>query len=238
MFDREALEFLMSFRDTEIVEHDGIKYSPRHLFKVPEAQPEVFQTKTLASLVELILAEADHPRLGDLIVHVESPTTVHVFSVLRDDFERHHLYTASAELPRMQFGSFLELEEMLIALKSVFVPTETRDKLITLLGNIQEKNVRTSFDDGISQEVVAKTGVVSVSNVTLPPIVPLSPYRTFIEVPQPEGEFLLRLRNGPVAALFEADGGAWKLQARYNIKGFFQEQLSDLIADGRLIITE
>lgn len=238
MFDKEAIEFLMSFRDTEIIEHNGIKYSPRSLRKVPEVHPEAFSTKTLASLVELILAEADHPRLDDLVVHVESPTTVHVFSVLRNDFERFHLYTASAELPRVQLGSFLELEEMLIMLKSTFVQSETRDKLISLLGNIKEESVKTSSDDGISQTVTAKVGIASLGNVTLPPVVPLAPYRTFVEVEQPEGEFLLRLRNGPVVALFEADGGAWELQARTSIKKFFEEQLADLIGDGRLAVTE
>lgn len=72
----------------------------------------------------------------------------------------------------------------------------------------------------------------------LPPIIKLAPYRTFIEVEQPEGEFLLRLQKGPSAALFEADGGAWKIQARKNIKEYFLDKLADLVALGTVIVTE
>lgn len=97
---------------------------------------------------------------------------------------------------------------------------------------------RGAIDDGISQTVAAKTGIATVSNVTLPPIIKLAPYRTFVEVEQPEGEFLLRLQNGPKAALFEADGGAWKIQARKNIKNYFLDELEDLVLIGKVIITE
>lgn len=46
----------------------------------------------------------------------------------------------------------------------------------------------------------------------------LRPYRTFREVEQPASRFVLRLQSGqgdgmPKAALFEADGGAWRLTA-------------------------
>lgn len=133
---------------------------------------------------------------------------------------------------------FLEIEKVIILLKSAFVATESRDKLIAVLGNIMEENIQNTSDDGISQKVVAKTGIATKANVIIEPIISLVPYRTFLEVDQPEGEFLLRLHNGPEAALFEADGGAWKIEARRNIKLCFETALADLIEQGQVVVTE
>lgn len=235
---KEALQYLLSLRDVEQFQFNGHEYTNKQLVQVPEDKPSVFSTKTLASLVELIVKESSHGRLNDLIVHVESPTKVNVVTTLRGDFERYNLYSAVAELPRIPLDNYMDLEAMNILLKSAFVPTEMRDGLIQTLGSVKEEAVRTSSDDGISQSVVAKTGIGVVGNVTLPPIVKLAPFRTFIEVEQPEGEFLLRLRKGPDAALFEADGGAWKLQARKNIKQYFETALADLITQGKVVVTE
>lgn len=38
--------------------------------------------------------------------------------------------------------------------------------------------------------------------------------------------------------MFEADGGAWKIQARKNIKEYFLDKLADLVALGTVIVTE
>lgn len=75
-------------------------------------------------------------------------------------------------------------------------------------------------------------------NKIVKPIVQLKPYRTFIEIDQPESEFLLRLHDGMKVALYEADGGAWKLQARTNIAEYLKTELRELITDGSLIVVE
>jgi hypothetical protein len=234
----KALKYLHSFRDTEITEHNGLKYANRNLVQLPEDAPSVFSTKTLASLVELILKEHSHDSLNDLIVHVDSPTKVNVHTVLRRHLDRFNLYSATAELPGITLDSYLDLEAMNILLKSAFTQNETRDRLIQVLGQVVEDAIKTSADDGIAQEVTVKTGIRTLAKMEMPTIIKLAPYRTFIEVEQPEGEFLLRLRKGPEAALFEADGGAWKIQARRNIKQYFEVALEDLIATGNVIVTE
>jgi hypothetical protein len=83
-------------------------------------------------------------------------------------------------------------------------------------------------DDGITQKVSIKRGLSGAlkDQVSLKPVVKLSPYRTFREVEQPESEFLLRVRldsnDVPTVALFEADGGAWINQATENIVQYIQ----------------
>lgn len=235
---KAALTYIMGFRDTEITEHNGFKYLNRQLSQMPEDSPSVFSTKTLASLVELILKENAHNSLNDLIIHIDSPTKVNVFTTLRDHLDRFYLYSAVAELPSIALGNYMEMEKFNIMLKSTFVQSDMRDDLISLVGSVTEEAVKTTNDDGISQKVVARKGINTVGNVTIKPIVKLAPYRTFLEVAQPEGEFLLRLKDGPEAALFEADGGAWKLAARKSIKAYFEVALKDLVTIGKVIVTE
>lgn len=237
---KEAIQFIMGFRDVEVIEHDNIKYSSRQLVKLPELKPDHITTKSLASIVDLVSSEINHSRIESLkvIIQVEGPTRVKVISSLGENLNRLDLYVADAEVPKLQLNTFVDLETMNIHLKSCFVPAEQRESLIALLGKVKEESVKTSSDDGFSQSVVAKTGIASVSNVQVPSIVLLTPYRTFLEVEQPESEFLCRMQSGPKVALFEADGGTWRLQARQNIKQYFQMELEELIDINRVVVLE
>lgn len=117
---------------------------------------------------------------------------------------------------------------MMIALKSKFVPTDELNELVKLLGTITEENRTAISDDGFTQSVNVKQGIALIGNKAVNPIVKLKPFRTFVEVDQPESEFLIRLRQGGEVALFEADGGAWKLEARHNVAENLRELLSDM----------
>jgi hypothetical protein len=238
MMDKEALQFLMGLRDTEVTEHNGFRFANRQLIKLPEDEPKVFSTKTLASLVDMIEKEISHDALNDLVVHVEGPTKVNVLTTLRGHLDRFNLYSAVAELPIIELDRYLDVEAMNIMLKSTFIQSDMRDKLIKVLGNVREDAIKTSVDDGMSQQITVREGVQSLVKIEMPTIIKLSPYRTFLEVEQPESEFLLRLRKGPEAALFEADGGAWKLAARKNIKAYFEAELKDLVSEGKVVVTE
>ena len=59
----------------------------------------------------------------------------------------------------------------------------------------------------------------------------LRPYRTFVEVQQPASRFIFRLEQGREqtvnAAIIEADGGAWKLEAVKNIVTYLENALAD-----------
>lgn len=65
----------------------------------------------------------------------------------------------------------------------------------------------------------------------IPSPVTLKPYRTFTEVEQPESQFVFRMKedkyDGVQCALFEADGGAWKLGAMEYIKEYLERELED-----------
>src|SRR5690606_26037278 len=121
-------------------------------------------------------------------------------------------------------------------LQSAFVKNDDRDVILKVVGNVKEEDVKTYGDDGVSQSVTAKVGVATVGQVEVPNPVSLKPYRTFAEVEQPESEFIFRMKNGPRCSLFEADGGAWKLQAISNIKSYLSAALEEEVQSGQLII--
>jgi hypothetical protein len=106
---------------------------------------------------------------------------------------------------------------------------------LKVVGNIKKEDVRTVGDNGVSQSVTAKVGVATVGQVEVPNPVALMP-RTFVEVEQPESNLIFRMQNGPRYALFEADGGAWKVQAMKNIKDYLLAALEEEFEFEKLVI--
>lgn len=78
------------------------------------------------------------------------------------------------------------------------------------------------------KKVTIKTGVASVAEAQVPNPVTLAPYRTFPEIEQVESKFIFRMKEGPRAAIFEADGGAWKNETMFLIKEYLKDELKDL----------
>ena len=64
----------------------------------------------------------------------------------------------------------------------------------------------------------------------------LQPFRTFLEVAQPESEYLLRVDEDGRIGLFEADGGVWKLEAKRNVKEYLADALADLIEVEKVVV--
>ncbi|MBY9077168.1 hypothetical protein KIH86_09355 [Paenibacillus sp. HN-1] len=234
MFDRDALEFMAKSGQTEVLEINGQQYATHQLYKVAEPTPAPLTVRSLSGLVDYLKSEFD--RQAPLLVHVVSPTQVSVSSSYNNDFARKRIIEAEALLPEYRYGAFYETEDFIIKLQSGFTPTEDRSKLLKVVGNIKEENVRQLGDDGVSQAVTAKTGVATVEDVKVPNPVLLAPYRTFIEVEQPASPFVFRMKTGPLAALFEADGGAWRITAIGAVASYLSEELSELIEAEKIVV--
>lgn len=231
---KEAFQYLVELGNKKIVEENGQKYATgtMQLLQVPTA--EAMRVRSLSGLIEYIKSEFDSDQR--LMVHVKSPTEVICFDTLNENANRNRYIEAKAMLPNFSFDRFLDTEEFNIKLQSAFVKNSDRDIMLQVVGNIQEEQVNTIGDDGISQSVVAKTGVASVSQVKVPNPVSLKPYRTFVEVDQPESNFIFRMKSGPTCALFEADAGAWELEAMKNIKNFLESELKAEIENGKVVV--
>nr|WP_228728307.1 hypothetical protein [Brevibacillus composti] len=232
---KEALQYLIGLGNAKIFNSvSGQEYASQtvHLLKRPT--PDALVVRNLSGLVDYLIHNYDNQ--PPVLVHVASPTQVDVLSTFNTDYNRNHLLRAEALLPKIPFGQFLDTEQFNILLQSCFVSNEDRAMVLKVIGNIKEETVSTFGDDGVSQQVTAKTGVATVENVVVPNPVTLKPFRTFVEIEQPESEFIFRMRTGPAAGLFEADGGTWKLTAIARIKDYLQAALEDEVTNGKVTI--
>lgn len=235
---KSALQYLVGLGEAEVHYENGQAYSDKQLYLLenPTAQP--FVVNTLSSLVDYLKSDFDkgYNETDPFIVHVISPTEITVSSPLNDDANRDCFIKAQALIPDFNYETWYDTETFNIKLQSVFVPNEDRDVMLKVVGNIREEMVKDVSDDGISQAVVARTGVASVGNVAVPNPVELMPYRTFLEVKQPKSDFVFRLKDGPRCALFEADGGLWKMIAIKNIYKYLNNELEAEVAAGKITI--
>ena len=196
---------------------------------------QTVKLSTLSGLVELI-KNSQERRDSKLFVQVVSPKHVEVIGALDKYGRRESLITTKANVPDFYFDHYYDVEELNIALQSRFVQTDDRDVVLKVIGNLKEENVHSSEDDGVSQSVNIKSGVASVDEVKVPNPVSMKPYRTFVEIDQPESKFIFRMQRGMQAALFEADGGAWINEAMNNIKDYLVKNLDDEIQSGHVTV--
>lgn len=111
------------------------------------------------------------------------------------------------------------------------------DRITSGAGNVEAKTTANYGDDGVSQKTTIKQGIASKADVLVPNPVTLVPYRTFLEVKQPDSEFVFRIRdNGgaPAFKIVEAEGGLWRNLAVISIKEYLMEALKDDPNYGRL----
>jgi hypothetical protein len=165
---------------------------------------------------------------AQLVVHVEDEGTVRVYSEL-DKYGRREELLRSLVIPvEFPFKRWLDRETANIEIQSKFVETGNKALLLKYIGNLTEGNSHTQTDDGVTQTATIKTGVASVGEAKAPNPIVLKPYRTFLEVDQPESSFVFRMREGLEVALYEADGGQWRNEAISNVANYFSKELNEL----------
>lgn len=198
------------------------------------AVPTPVQVATLTGLSDYLKTNVDGLTDAEVVVHVEGPAIVRVLCKIEgeiDQFRRREMLRAVAPVPSFKFGEYLDSESFLIGLQTCFRQTPERDDLAALLGSIREAKVSESLDDGLTQEVKTSKGVALMANTKVPNPVELAPFRTFSEVEPPEVNFVLRLRGSeqadarPRCALFEADGGAWRIEAIKRVASWLRTEL-------------
>jgi len=235
---KEALQYLVGLGKANLNEINGEQYSDKPLHKIAHPLVEPLRVRNLSAVVEYLKSKFDYGEVSEerLMVHIESPTSIKIYEELNINGNRNEVVHAIALIPDFRFDNWYDAENFNIKMQSCFVNNEDKEVVLKVVGNIKEDNVQTVGDDGVSQAVTAKIGVAAVAKVQVPNPVKLKPFRTFVEVEQPESEFILRMKSGPHCALFEADGGAWKLEAMNNIKAYLKECLEEEIASGRIVL--
>jgi len=222
---------------TVIIEEIEYSTTPLHDVRKKDPVVEPLEVSTLSGFVGYIRANRDVIDLSTTIVHVESQQIVSLVGKLFGHFQQRHNYVRAIAPNRMEatpfrFGAWGAREQMHIALQSLFEDAADRAKVLRLLGTVTAEAAETQADDGITQKVTARSGISVLEPAIVPNPVKLAPFRTFAEISQPVSPFVFRLRrrdNDNEAALFEADGGAWKEQAVASIKEYLRKELPPVV---------
>ena len=228
---KKALEYIVGLSAPIIENINGEIYSDKPLNRisyVPRASS--IEMNTLSSLVDYLKSSVDSfPDM--MIIHVKSPTKVSVYSALDCEREREYVVEVNAQLPKFAFDQFQDHEAFCIGIQSKCVDDPNTDKAILLkfAGTVEAGSVAEYGDDGVSQKATVKTGIASKGEAIVPSPAVLKPFRTFVEVEQPVSSFIFRMKEdklrGIQCALFEADGGAWKIKAMDAIKAYLMNAL-------------
>lgn len=206
-------------------------YHSKKIYPAKEPLPDALTVSTLTGLKDYIDENPDGLDGDELVFRIDSPERVDICGPLFGQFEQRKIYIR-AELigEKFPYERFMDPETFIIKLQAQYQQDDTTAKILSIVGNIKDERVATVADDGITQQVTAKVGIARVQNVDLPNPVTLTPYRTFLEAAQPSSQFVFRMRSGAAekaatCALFEADGGRWKLEAIQNIKTWLLENV-------------
>lgn len=239
---KKAMEYIVELGKANVITLNGIDFTDKPLFHTALPSIDTLETDNLASIVTFIKDAVDADLLyGDdcvqKIIHVEDARKVTLYSsVCNDGMERQKFITASWERNKFPFGQFMDAEKFIILLQTNFLETEDLNLIQQVVGNLRDERVMNYGDDGVSQSVTARTGIASVGQVRVPSPAKLRPYRTFMEVQQPESVFILRMREGGQCALFEADGSLWRAETRRRIKEYFASELEEMVATHKVVI--
>ena len=225
---KEAIDRILSLAVPNAVTFGGHTFYDKPLTKLIPPEADEVLVSTLQGLADLYDNDLDVIKEASVLVHITGPTTVAVVSADSDGYGRRHTWMEAKypDVQKFQFNAWLNTENFIIGLQSCFQRTFVQqasgevigdlDYVLKVASNISAESKVTNADDGISQSVDLSKGIVLKEQATLRSRVQLAPFRTFAEIDQPLSTFVFRVReqNGAIhLALFEADGGRWKLDA-------------------------
>lgn len=238
---KESLQYAVELAGNEekTVEVNGKTYFDRNKHSLTELDvkkyADTLTVSTLQGIVDFIKAKFDRDGVR-LVLHVKNPTTVKVLSQLDENGQRENILTAVVDLPNYPYGRFLKQSDFVIQLQSIFQRNNDAEALLEFTSAIKIDNGIELKDNGVGQTAVVKSGAASVAEAKVPSPATLQPYRTFLEVPQPESAFIFRLDDKGNCALFEADGGLWKNEAILNVRKYLEVAFKQEIEDSQINI--
>lgn len=218
---KEFVEKILELKQPPTFVVSDRPYSIDQLHQVRDPAAAAIKVATITGIVDYLRENPDELELKDVVVHVAAHDQVSVLSRLRLPWRDREAYMIASRENHAQgfdFGRYMDTETFIVQLQSRIQDSDQRAAVLRLVGNLRTEKLQTNADDGVTQTAATRAGIVLAGQETVPNPVKLAPFRTFSEVHQPASEFIFRLKQSregelPQAALFEADGGAWKLEA-------------------------
>lgn len=229
----KAIDKILELAKPLTVEINGDNYSTQPLHRLDwDLKAEPIKVKTLTGLLKYIGENREKFCWEDYFLHIRDFETVALVSDLNSDRRRETILIAEAECPNFEVNRWLENEKFLIGMQTYCKKDEKTDlaAVLKFAGTVTAGTVADYTDDGVTQKATIRVGVTTKAEGIVPSPALLRPHRTFQEVEQPASEFVFRMKdngqNPPDCAIYEADGGAWKIEAMKNIGCFLQEELA------------
>lgn len=217
------------------VKIDGKDYSRFEYNRVySDPRPSDLKLSTLDGVADYINKNLDKVKPEECMIVINSFDEVSIHSpVMGEKNDRHLIATAKiTDTNVFPFSSFVDQEQFIISASALFGNTNDKIKIIKAVSNMQVIDQAASDDDGKTTARTTGNQVIcpAIDEKEMPKsVVILKPFRTFREVEQPESAFIFRYRKSrsgfPEIALFEADGGAWKIDAKAKIKNYLSKKV-------------
>jgi hypothetical protein len=216
----QSAEFIQKIVDlapaTQIEIH-GLPYGTRDLTLISTPSAPALSVGTLDGFVNLLESGVDGFEVAESLIHITTYGCVDLVQSKADSYGR-RIAHVTAQLTEgittfPYFNRFGPQEDFIIGLQSHFQSTPDLAGLLDLASHITGKETVKQIDSGITQEVTVQRGSAFKESVEVKARVTLKPFRTFRELDQPASDFIFRVKDGAQLALFEADGGAWKIAA-------------------------
>lgn len=241
---RDCIDKIQETAVPNEIDYQGRKFVDKKMIALPrEITAEALRTATLTSIVDYIkqdtdkfaltskigCTEQDVSSIDRFVIHVAGHNAVELYKELNADKKRDHLISASFEGSDFPYERFMPIENFIIDLQSMFKQDDNTKALLKFVGSVKNDQSAEQQDDGVSQKITMRQGISLSTVAKVPNPVYLRPFRTFAEIDQPQSAFVFRVRKdereGVTAALFEADGAAWKNQAIQSIKDYLTKEL-------------
>ena len=230
---KDALVYAVGLAGAEekiILDKDNKQWYDRDKFNLTELEekkyyPSEINLTTLTSLVDYYYHNLNKICDETTIVVVRDEQTVVVYTEDDDRKKRSVLLKVVANVPTFIYDHFYDSERFNIGMQSKFIDTDHRKLVIDFASKIVLENTKDIEDTGVGQVTTIKNGPASLAKAQAPNPVNLKPYRTFQEVEQPSSDFIFRLNKQGELALFESDGGKWRIEAMQSIANYLRDAL-------------
>lgn len=216
----EKIEEIVNANKT--VEIGGFDYSINELKLIKDRLPDVIEVSSLESL-KLMGFPVD-----TTWCHIVSSTRVEVIKRQRDRWGRSiKLAVADVQkyIPTFTSGNWYTIEDCIIKLNTCFQHDDNLKNVLNTISNIKMENNSDIEDDGLTQTVTAKSGVVLKSKIELPNPLVLKPIVTFAEIQPSEKEYIMRVRfvnNQVQVSIHEIQSRTWELEIMGKIRDYLK----------------
>lgn len=219
---KELAQYIVEMSKPELVDINGMLFSDRNLKRYDYKEPTALTFKSITGFLNFIAHDCDCA-FKDSFIHILDYDRIEFLSPLNEDNDREIYAVCEPDKINNIFDRFIEREQFNIMLQTGFLENDELSDILRYIGNMSDKAVRSVGDNGISQEITIKSSTQGLIDVFVPNPVILRPFRTFTEIEPVESKFVFRLKEGGYCALFEADGGAWKINTMHALENYVTE---------------